>query len=85
MIILIIAPVSGAHLNPAVTLAERLLNRFPWRDCLVYWAAQIVGGVLGVIASNLMFSRAPIEVSTKARWGPGLGSVRSSPPLAFCS
>ena len=72
VLILVLAPVSGAHLNPAVTLAERLLNRFPWRDCAVYWGAQIVGGILGVIAANLMFSLPPIEISTKARFGPGL-------------
>lgn len=72
VLIVIFAPVSGAHFNPAVTLAERMLNRFPWRDCLVYWIVQILGGILGVIIANLMFSRAPIEISTKARWGPGL-------------
>lgn len=72
VLILILAPVSGAHFNPAVTLAERLLNRFPWRDCVVYWVVQIIGGVVGVVAANLMFSRAPIDISTKMRWGPGL-------------
>lgn len=72
VIILAIGPLSGAHLNPAVTLAERLLHRYPWRDCLVYVVAQVLGGVLGVAAANLMFSRAPLEISTKVRWGPGL-------------
>jgi arsenate reductase len=72
VLILVIAPVSGAHFNPAVTLAERLLNRFPWSDCLVYLIVQVLGGVLGVVAANLMFSRAPIEISIKVRWGPGL-------------
>lgn len=72
VLILILGPVSGAHFNPAVTLAERLLNRFPWRDCFVYWVVQILGGILGVVAANLMFSRAPVEVSSKMRWGPGL-------------
>lgn len=72
VIILVLAPVSGAHFNPVVTLAERVMNRFPWRDCLVYWAAQIVGGILGAIASNLMFSLAPVQISTKTRFGPGL-------------
>jgi arsenate reductase len=67
-----LAPVSGAHFNPAVTLSERLLNRFPWGDCAVYGVVQIIGGVVGVVAANLMFSRAPIEVSTKVRWGPAL-------------
>ena len=72
VLIVIFAPVSGAHFNPAVTLSERLLNRFPWRVCLVYWVVQVGGGIVGVIAANLMFSRAPVEISTKVRWGPGL-------------
>lgn len=72
VLILVLAPVSGAHFNPVVTLAERTLNRFPWRDCGVYWVVQVLGGILGVVAANLMFSRAPIEVSTKVRWGWGL-------------
>lgn len=72
VLIAIFAPVSGAHFNPAVTISERLLNGFPWRDCVVYWIAQVVGGILGVFTANLMFSRAPVEISTKMRWGPGL-------------
>lgn len=72
VLILVFAPISGAHFNPAVTLSERMLNRFPWRDCVVYWVAQILGGILGVVGANLMFSLAPIEISTKMRWGPGL-------------
>ncbi len=77
VLILIFAPVSGAHFNPAVTLAERLLNRFPWRDSLVYWVVQVLGGILGVVAANLMFARGPVDISTKTRWGPGvwLGEV----------
>ncbi len=73
VLIVIFAPVSGAHFNPAVTLSERLLNRFPWRVCLVYWVVQVGGGIVGVIAANLMFSRAPVEISTKMRWGRASG------------
>jgi glycerol uptake facilitator-like aquaporin len=72
VLILVFAPLSGAHFNPAVTLAERVLNRFPWSDCAVYWVVQVLGGFLGVVVANLMFSRAPIEISNKARWGWGL-------------
>lgn len=72
VLILVLAPVSGAHFNPVVTLAERVLNRFPWRDSVVYWVVQVLGGILGVAVANLMFGRAPIEISTKVRWGWGL-------------
>lgn len=72
-IILALGPISGAHLNPVVTLAERLLGGgLSWTECLCYWLAQIAGAVVGVIIANLMFSLAPVEVSTKMRSGPGL-------------
>jgi aquaporin Z len=40
-------PVSGGHFNPAVTLGMAIAGRFAWRDVLGYWAAQIVGGLVG--------------------------------------
>ncbi len=49
------ASMSGAHFNPAVTLALAITNRFPWSKVIQYWIAQIVGGFLGALALVLMF------------------------------
>jgi arsenate reductase len=67
-IILALGPVSGAQLNPVVTLADRLLGgRLRWRDTTAYIVAQIAGGLAGVALANLMFGFPAVELSTKAR------------------
>jgi glycerol uptake facilitator-like aquaporin len=71
-IILAFGPVSGAHLNPAVSLVNRLLGGMSSAEMLVYWASQLVGGLLGTVLANLMFSVPAIEISSKQRWGAGL-------------
>lgn len=71
-IILALAPLSGAHLNPAVSLVNRLLGGMTTTAMLVYWAAQVAGGAAGTVLANLMFSLPAIEISSKARWGAGL-------------
>lgn len=71
-IILAVGPVSGAHLNPLVTLADWCLGGLGGRDGFVYGLAQITGGLVGVMAANFMFSVPLVEISTKMRWGPGL-------------
>lgn len=68
-IIFAFGPVSGAHFNPAVTLADRLLGGVTTRDALAYVGVQIAGGALGSVVANLMFDRAAVEWSTKARTG----------------
>ncbi len=70
-------PISGAHFNPAVTLADVVLKGRPVRDGAAYVVAQVAGGVVGTILANLMFSLPPVVVSTKVRGGPGqwLGEV----------
>ena len=45
-----IGPISGAHLNPAVTLGFFLAGRLPAKDVITYWIAQLVGGILAAIA-----------------------------------
>jgi glycerol uptake facilitator-like aquaporin len=60
-------PVSGAHLNPAVTLAERLGARIDTRTAGAYIGAQIVGGCLGSIAANLMFELPAVDWSSTDR------------------
>src|SRR5271168_1111617 len=54
-LILTFGPVSGAHLNPAVTIADASLGGIAWREVPVYVAAQIVGAFAGVAAADLMF------------------------------
>ncbi len=71
-IILAVGPVSGAHLNPVVTLADRVFGGLDSRTAGVYVASQVVGGLLGTVVANLMFSLPPVEVSTTARAGGGL-------------
>ena len=55
VIIAVLGPISGAHFNPAVSLAFALRGRMPMRDMLGYIAAQIVGGIIGVLVTHLMF------------------------------
>src|SRR5260370_36301056 len=55
-IILTFGPVSGAHFNPAVTLADAWLGGLVWRDVPVYVMAQIVGAFSGVACAELTFS-----------------------------
>lgn len=64
-------PVSGAHYNPAVTLAFAIRGEFAWRDALPYILAQIFAGALGAFAAHLMFDLDIIQLSTKARGGVG--------------
>lgn len=51
-VVLACAPVSGAHVNPAVTLAFVLRGRTPSSELLSYWAAQLIGGLLGAVAAH---------------------------------
>ena len=69
-LILAFGPVSGAHLNPAVTLADAWLRGIAWREIPAYLAAQFTGAIAGVGAANKMFGLAAFSVSTHARSGP---------------
>ena len=62
-------PVSGAHFNPAVTLAVLLQRETTARVALLYAAAQLAGAVLGVWAAHAMFAEPILQVSAKARDG----------------
>ena len=65
-------PVSGAHFNPVVTLADRLLGGISTGRALAYAAAQVAGGCAGTIVANLMFDLPAVEWSDQARSGGGL-------------
>src|SRR5690242_17695460 len=57
-----IGKVSGCHINPAVTFALATTKRFPWREVPVYWAAQVVGAVLGALAIWGVFAHQAIDL-----------------------
>ncbi len=71
-LILALQPASGAHFNPAVTLADRLLGGVDTATGFAYVGVQIVGGALGVMLANLMFEVDAVNWSTKERFGPNL-------------
>jgi glycerol uptake facilitator-like aquaporin len=63
-------PISGAHLNPAVTLADALELGLAWREVPHYLIGQILGGITGAVAANLMFGLPAISLSRHTRSGP---------------
>jgi len=69
LLIALLGPVSGAHLNPAVTLAAVLVARLPRSRAAGYVVAQLAGGVVGVAAANLTFGLPAIGLSVRARDG----------------
>jgi glycerol uptake facilitator-like aquaporin len=69
VLILIFGPLSGAHFNPAVTLAFASRGELPWSNAGAYIAAQILGAIAGVWAAHLMFELPLWQFSTTARTG----------------
>jgi glycerol uptake facilitator-like aquaporin len=69
-IILAFGPISGAHLNPAVTLADAWQGGICLRDAVAYIAAQVAGALVGVASANLMFGLPLFSASSHARSGP---------------
>jgi glycerol uptake facilitator-like aquaporin len=69
VLILIFGPISGAHLNPAVSIAMALRGQLSVRDLAPYVAAQLLGAVLGVWAAHLMFNLPVWQLSTTMRSG----------------
>ncbi len=70
-LILAFGPISGAHLNPAVTLAMASQRQLAWRDVPVYIGAQIMGAYAGVALAHVMFGHALFTRSLHARATPG--------------
>ena len=66
-IIIIFAPISGAHLNPVISLADAALGRQRWADAALYVPLQVAGCIAGTITANVMFGQAAITISTTAR------------------
>ena len=71
VLILTFGPVTGAHFNPAVSIAFTLRGELLAEALLPYIAAQVVGGVVGVWAAHLMFELPLWQISTTVRTGPG--------------
>jgi glycerol uptake facilitator-like aquaporin len=71
VLILVFGPLSGAHFNPAVSLAFSLRGDLPWSTAVVYMVAQALGGIVGVLAAHLMFELPVWQLSTTARSGTG--------------
>ncbi|MGR3492617.1 MAG: aquaporin [Shimia sp.] len=71
-IITTLGPVSGAHYNPAVTLAFWLRKGIATKQAIAYVPVQIIGGILGVCIAHLMFDMNALQISTTERSGPGL-------------
>lgn len=71
VLILIFAPLSGAHFNPVVSLAFATRRDLSWSDAVLYIAAQVGGGIVGVWAAHLMFDLAALQLSQTIRTGPG--------------
>jgi len=69
-LILTFGPVSGAHFNPAVTLADAAMGGLAWRDVLPYIAAQVLGAFAGVATAHVMFSEVIFSASHHVRSGP---------------
>ncbi len=71
VLILIFGPMSGAHLNPAVSAAFALRGELPWRVAALYVACQLVGGIVGTLAAHLMFELPLWQLSATVRTGHG--------------
>lgn len=96
VLITMLGPISGAHMNPAVSLVAAIRGDLRWKDSAGYIATQLAFGILGAWAAHLMFDLPTLQLSVKARNGLGqwaseaiatfglivtiLGTVRHRPP-----
>jgi glycerol uptake facilitator-like aquaporin len=71
VLILVFGPLSGAHFNPAVSLAFAIRGELSWRDAALYILCQIAGGIVGVLAAHVMFDLPLWQMSQTVRSGPG--------------
>jgi len=72
VLITILGPVSGAHLNPAVTLVFAIRRQIALREAMLYMLVQVCGGIAGTVAANLMFSEPVLQIASTMRAGPPL-------------
>jgi glycerol uptake facilitator-like aquaporin len=72
VLILILAPISGAHFNPVVTLVDLIQGKGSVLQFIQYAIAQTLGAISGALLANAMFDHAVIETATKVRTGSNL-------------
>jgi glycerol uptake facilitator-like aquaporin len=73
VLITIFGPISGAHMNPAVSLVAASRGELAWRDTVAYVLVQFACGILGAWAAHRMFDLPTLQLSVKARGGLGKG------------
>jgi glycerol uptake facilitator-like aquaporin len=85
VIIAVFSPISGAHLNPLISLVDAALGRRGWLDAVAYIPAQLLGCITGAILANLMFGLPAFELSTTVRLTPPhfLGEVIATTGLVL--
>lgn len=71
VLIALLGPISGAHLNPAVSLVTALRQVLPWREAGAYAVVQILGCCLGAVLAHAMFAMPLLQTSIHARAGVG--------------
>ena len=71
VLITVMGPISGAHMNPAVSLVAAARRELSWSDAAAYILAQFAFGILGAWAAHLMFGLPTLQLSVKARTGLG--------------
>ena len=71
VLITMLGPISGAQMNPAVSLVAAARREIGWGDAGAYIVAQLVGGILGMLAAHAMFDLPLVQFSDKARSGGG--------------
>ncbi len=71
ILIEVFGPVSGAHFNPAVSLAMALRGELPWTRLAGYVPAQLLGAALGAVLAHAMFDLPLLQVSSRLRTGTG--------------
>ncbi len=70
VLITMLGPVSGAHFNPAVTLAFWLRREIKLNEALAYVGVQIIGAIMGTLVAHAMFEEILLQISTNIRTGP---------------
>lgn len=73
VLIQVLGPISGAHFNPAVSLAMLIQRKLPLREFIGYLVSQILGAISGALVANSMFNQQILEISRIERFNFGIG------------
>ena len=73
VLITVFGPISGAHFNPAVTIAMLISKKISIKDALIFISLQILGAGIGVMIAHGMFGLEILQISSKLRQGPSQG------------